>query len=157
MRTWSVRGTAFALCTRSSSLSMRTRTSMARSLLRGADGSPGPAVGVQLAEPLCHSSRHQAVDVSTERRDLLDSARGDEADLGARHHVHRLDVRGERPVELVHLELPLEVGDHAQALHDHLGVPFAGELHDELPEDVDLHVVDALERLAPQDHPLLYR
>src|SRR4051794_32283732 len=29
MRTWSVRGTAFALCTRSSSLSIRTRTSMA--------------------------------------------------------------------------------------------------------------------------------
>src|SRR3977135_3475186 len=30
MRTWSVRGTAFALCTRSSSLSMSTRTSIVR-------------------------------------------------------------------------------------------------------------------------------
>src|ERR1700704_4634774 len=30
MRTWSVRGTAFALCTRSSSLSMSTRTSITR-------------------------------------------------------------------------------------------------------------------------------
>src|SRR5215212_8973267 len=37
MRTWSVSGTAFALCTRSSSLSMRTSTSMnPRSLQRKA-------------------------------------------------------------------------------------------------------------------------
>src|SRR5689334_14654549 len=33
MRTWSVRGTALALCTRSSSLSIRTRTSMSLSLV----------------------------------------------------------------------------------------------------------------------------
>src|SRR6185437_11964797 len=33
MRTWSVRGTALALCTRSSSLSIRTRTSMGVSVV----------------------------------------------------------------------------------------------------------------------------
>src|SRR3979490_178998 len=48
MRTWSVRGTAFALCTRSCSLSMSTRTSIVRessfggrSLALEADPEPG--------------------------------------------------------------------------------------------------------------------
>src|SRR3954454_22854421 len=44
MRTWSVRGTAFALCTRSSSLSISTRTSIAGSLA-------SPVVGSVLQQP----------------------------------------------------------------------------------------------------------
>src|SRR5262247_132068 len=137
MRTWSVSGTAFALCTRSSSLSMRTRTSMAQKcteLLGGRDGGSRAAVGVQLTEALGDRGRNQPVDVAAVRGDLLDPARRDEADLRARHHVDRLDVGCERPVELVHLELPLEVGDHAETFHDHLRVPLAGELDDELLE-----------------------
>ena len=61
---------------------------------------------------------------------------------GARHHVDGLDLRREVTVQLVHLELPLEVGDHAQALDDHLRLPAARELDDELGEDVDLDVLE---------------
>src|SRR4029453_15372338 len=101
MRTWSVSGTALALCTRSSSLSMSTRTSMdmdgtrdpgcavapeharlCASVLR-AERSTRPAVRVQLAEALGDGRGHQAVHVPAERRDLLDAARGDERKLGA--------------------------------------------------------------------------
>src|SRR4030095_1689704 len=118
MRTWSVRGTAFALCTRSSSLSMRTRTSMRASLLLRADRRAGPTLREELAEPLGACLRHEVVDVAAEGRDLLDAARGEEAVLRARHQVHRFDLGREIPVQVVHLELPLEVGDGAQAL-DH--------------------------------------
>ena len=54
------------------------------------------------------------------------------------------------PVELVHLELPLEVRDHAQPLHDRLRVPPARELDDELAEDVDLDVRQMRERVAQE-------
>src|SRR5215218_1319434 len=103
MRTWSVSGTAFALCTRSSSLSIRTRTSMCFSLLLGADGGAGAAVREQLPEAPRHSLGHELLHLPAERRDLLHAARADEAHVRARHHVDRLDVRGERSVELVHL------------------------------------------------------
>src|SRR6266550_4185663 len=51
----------------------------------------------------------RAVNLSPERGDLLHATRRDEADLRARHHVDRFDLGRECPVELVHLELPLEV------------------------------------------------
>ena len=60
--------------------------------------------------------------------------------LRARHQVHGLDVRRELPVQVVHLELPLEVGDRAQALHHRPRAPAAGELDHELGEDLDLDV-----------------
>ena len=56
----------------------------------------------------------------------------------------------ERAVQLVHLELPLEVGDHAEALHHRRRAPAAGEVDDELGEDVDLDVVAAGERLLEE-------
>src|SRR4051794_8259769 len=170
MRTWSVSGTAFALWTRSSSLSIRTSTSMpwqssfggcrngpARGslarILRGA----GPAGREELLEALRHRVGHEGGDVAAESGDLLDPARRDEADRRARHHVDRLDVRREMTVQLVHLELPFEVRDHAQALDDRLRVPFARELDDELPEDVDLDVVDRADRVPEEVDPLLDR
>ena len=61
------------------------------------------------------------------------------------------------PVQLVHLELPLEVRDHAQALDDRLRVPPAREVDDELAEDVDLDVVEAGERAAEELDALLDR
>jgi hypothetical protein len=60
-------------------------------------------------------------------------------------------------VELVHLELPLEVGDHAEPLHDRLGLPPPCEVDDELAEDGDLHVRQLGERLAQEPHPLVER
>src|SRR3712207_3838418 len=66
------------------------------------------AVREELAEPARDRLRHELVHLAAERGDLLDAARGDEADLRARHHVDRLDLRRERPVQLIHLELPLE-------------------------------------------------
>src|SRR5947209_10832941 len=101
MRTWSVSGTAFALCTRSSSLSMRTRTSMAGEcsrragfrLFRGVLGGARAAVREQLAEAPRNRLRDELVHPAAEGCDLLDAARRDEAVLRARHHVHRLDVR----------------------------------------------------------------
>src|SRR5438105_11734866 len=98
MRTWSVSGTALALCTRSSSLSMRTSTSMRPSLLAGADRGPRTRLRVELAEAAGDRRRDELVDVTAEGGDLLDPARGDEAVLRAGHHVHRLDVGREQPV-----------------------------------------------------------
>src|SRR3954470_23062241 len=111
MRTWSVSGTAFALCTRSSSLSMRTRTSMAIECSRRGGfhlfgrvfGRSRASLGEQLAEALGNRLRDELVHLPAERGDLLDAARGDEAVLRARHDVHRLDVRRERAVQVVHL------------------------------------------------------
>src|SRR5690349_7975113 len=82
-------------------------------LLVGTQGRAGAAVGVELAEALRDHRGDEALDVAAEGRDLLDAARGDEGELRARHDVHRLDLGGEAVVEPVHLELPLEVRDHA--------------------------------------------
>src|SRR4051812_39904934 len=158
MRTWSVIGTAFALCTRSSSLSMRTRTSMGWAiLLLSAEWGATSSVGEELLQAACNRGRHEGGDVAAERGDLLDPARGDEAHLGARHHVDGLDLGRERPVQLVHLELVLEVRDHAKALHDHLRVPASREVDDELLEHVDLDVRDVGEGLADEVDALLDR
>src|ERR671919_1422332 len=157
MRTWSVRGTAFALCTRSSSLSMRTRTSMWRlSLLLRTDGRAGPALREELPESPRHGLRNEVVHVAPEGRHLLDAARGEEAVLRARHEVHRLDLGGEIPVQMVHLELPLEVGDRPQALHHRARAEAAGELDDELGEDLHLDVLGARERLPQEGDPLVH-
>src|SRR3954453_1875124 len=156
MRTWSVRGTAFALCTRSSSLSMRTSTSMApRILLLWTQRGSAAPVRKELPEAHGDRLRHQLFHVSPEDGDLLHAARRDERHLRARHHEHRLDVGREVPVELVHLELPLEVGGDAEALHDRLRLPPAGELDDQLCEHVDLDVRQVPERLAEELDPLL--
>src|SRR6266508_2585229 len=110
MRTWSVSGTAFALCTRSSSLSIRTRTSMRRQctawggLLLGVDGSSRASPRVQLGEAAGDGGGDELLDVAAEGGDLLHAARGDEAVLRARHHVDGLDLGPERPVQVVHLE-----------------------------------------------------
>src|SRR6185312_2439267 len=111
MRTWSVSGTAFALCTRSSSLSINTSTSMA---IQSTPGGSGLPVGEQLPEPAGHRLGDESVHLTAEVGYLLHAAGGNEAHLGARHHVDRFDLRRERPVEVVHLELPLEVGDDPQ-------------------------------------------
>src|ERR671935_1626967 len=158
MRTWSVSGTAFALCTRSSSLSMRTSTSMSRRiLLLRADGSAGPTAREELGEATRDGLGDELVHLAAERGDLLHAARRHEAVLRAGHDVDGLDVRREGPVQVVHLELPLEVRDHAQALHDHLRVPLAREVDDELGEAVDLDVLAARERLLEERDPLVER
>src|SRR5437763_11975404 len=127
MRTWSVSGTAFALCTRSSSLSIRTRTSMGSSLLLVRQRSAAATVREHLLETPGDGAWHELFDISAEGGNLLHPARRDEADLRARHHVDRLDVRRQVPVQLVPLELPFEVRDDPEALDDRLGVPAAGE------------------------------
>src|SRR5579862_6667943 len=123
MRTWSVSGTAFALCTRSSSLSMSTRTSISGILLLVREGGATTAVREHLLQPARDGLRHELFDVTAEGSDLLDTARRHETDLRTRHHVDRLDLRGEGSVQLVHLELPFEIGDHSQALDNHAGLP----------------------------------
>src|SRR5436305_13452334 len=116
MRTWSVSGTALALCTRSSSLSMRTRTSISGcSLLLVGDGGAASAVREHLLQPARDGLGHELFDISAERCDLLHPGARHEAHLRAGHHVDRLDLRRERPVELVHLKLVLEVGEDAEA------------------------------------------
>src|SRR5579862_4261874 len=150
MRTWSVSGTAFALWTRSSSLSMSTRTSICRMLLLVGQWGPAPSVRESLPQTARDGFGHELFDISAEGGDLLHAARRDEADLRARHHVDGLDVGCERAVELVHLELPLEVGDHAQPLDDDLRVPASREVDDELTEDVDFDVVEVGDRVAEE-------
>src|SRR4051794_1489373 len=141
MRTWSVSGTAFALCTRSSSLSINTRTSMGPlSLLLRAGRGAAPALGEQIAETCGNCRGNELIDVSAEGRNLLHAAGRDKRVQRARHHVDGLDLGGEMAVQLVHLKLPLEVRDHAQALDDRLRLPATGEVDDELREEVDLDV-----------------
>src|ERR1700692_2502027 len=83
--TWSVRGTGLALCTKSSSLSMSTRTSI-NGHLRGASG-PRSVGRVDIFSHIPFSSAPQLflqayghlvgdeiVDPSPERRKLLDAA-----------------------------------------------------------------------------------
>src|SRR5580704_2644361 len=154
MRTWSVSGTAFALCTRSSSLSMSTRTSISGILLLVREGGATAAVREHLLQPARDGLRHELFDISTECRNLLDTARRHETDLRTGHHVDRLDLRRKGSVQLVHLELPLEVGDHSQALDNHTGLPAAGEIDGELAEDVDLDVRCLAERLTQELDPL---
>src|SRR2546423_567625 len=120
-------------------------------------GRAGPACREELLEPSRNGLRHELGDVAAERSDLLDAARRDETHLWARHHVHRLDVRREVAVELVHLELPLEVRDDAQALHDRLRVPPAREVDDELAEDVDLDVVELRQSITQEVDTFLDR
>ena len=60
-------------------------------------------------------------------------------------------------VQLVHLELPLEVRDDPQALHDRLRLPPPREVDDELAEDVDLDVVEVGKRIAQEFDTLLDR
>src|SRR3954469_19816587 len=99
-------GTALAVCTRSSSLSMRTRTSISWGiLLLGVEGGAASAVREELLQAAGHGGGNERAGVAAEGRDLLHAARGHEADLRARHHVDGLDLRCERAVELVHLEL----------------------------------------------------
>src|SRR5262249_23961511 len=83
-------------------------------LLRRRNGRTGRPVGVQLGEPAGNRRRNELVHLASERRDLLDAARGDEAVERARHDVERLDLGREQPVQVVHLELPLEVRDDTQ-------------------------------------------
>src|SRR4051794_33099425 len=99
---------------------------MVFSLLLVRQGSATSTVREHLLQAAGDGCWHELFDISAERRDLLHAARGYEADLRARHHVDGLDVGSERPVQLVHLELPLEVGDDAQPLDDRAGLPTAG-------------------------------
>src|SRR3954447_20518089 len=127
MRTWSVSGTALALCTRSSSLSMRTRTSICGcSLLLVGQRGAAATVREHLLQAARDGKGNELFDISAERCDLLHPAARNEAHLRAGHHVDGLDLRRERPVQLVHLELVLEVREHPEPLDDHLGLPAAG-------------------------------
>src|SRR4051794_22858039 len=139
-------GTPLALCTKSSSLSMRTRTSMAvvSSLAR------------QLfLQPPGDGFRNEAFDVPAEGGELLDPARAEERVLRRAHQVHRLDVVGLARVELGHLQLVLEVGDRTQALHDRGRPDAARELDDEDVERLGANVVEMGRRLLDERDALL--
>src|ERR1700709_1277718 len=89
-RTSSVRGTFLALWTRSSSLSMRTRTSMAQRLsLSGGLFLQGPA----------DSLRTESADVASEGGELLHATGAEETVLRAGHEVERVDLRSLHAVE----------------------------------------------------------
>src|SRR5581483_11195987 len=128
-----------------------------RILLLGVQGGPAPTVREELPQAARDGRWHELIDISAEGGDLLHTARRDEAHLWARHDVDRLDVRGEHAVQLVHLELPLEVGDDAKALHDRPCIPTACEVHDELLEHVDLYVVYVGYSFLDERDPLVDR
>src|SRR3954447_19129417 len=107
---------------------MSTSTSMSYLKLKGAgESSTKPMRSVQdplpgrklsldsLREGLGHGVGHEIAHVAPEGGHLLDPGRGKEAVVRRGEYVHRLDLRSELAVELVHLELVLEVGDRAQA------------------------------------------
>src|SRR5215216_3040286 len=142
-RTWSVSGTCLALWTRSSSLSMRTRTSM-RLLARSS------SAGERFLQAPRDRVGDEVGDVSPEGRDLLDSARGQETVLRRGHQVDRLDVTGQMTVELVHLQLVLEVRDRAQSLDDRAGPHPARVLGYQDVEGVDADVGQVARRLLDE-------
>src|ERR671918_744924 len=80
-RTWSVSGTGLALWTRSSSLSIRTRTSIGTSVSSAAE---------LFLQPGGDIVWHEIVDVPAERGQLLDTARAQEAVLRGGHQVDGL-------------------------------------------------------------------
>src|SRR6476661_4979216 len=121
-RTWSVSGTCLALWTRSSSLSISTRTSMAL---------PSSSARQRFLQALRDFLRYEVGDVATERGDLLHSAGGEKTVLRRGHQVDGLDVWREIAVELIHLQLVFEVGDRTQALHDRHRPSLAGEIDHE--------------------------
>src|SRR3954452_19496861 len=98
---------------------MRTRTSMAKRL---------SSSGELFLQPAGDALRDEAVDVTAERGELLDSRGAQETVLRAGHQVERVDIGSLHPVELTHLQLVLEVRDRAQALHDGSGPDRAREV-----------------------------
>src|SRR5436190_18185996 len=134
----------------------KVRSTFSDSFLRIFGGSR-PTLREKLGEPLGYALGHELVHLSAEGGYLLHAAGGDEADARAGHHVDGLDLGSQRPVELVHLELPLEVGDDAEALHDRLRSPFTGKVDDQLGEDVDLHILPVAERLVEECDSLVQR
>ena len=62
-------------------------------LLLGVEGGAASPFRKQLLQAAGDGGGDEVFDISSERGDLLHSARGDEADLRARHHVHGLDLR----------------------------------------------------------------
>src|SRR4051794_21095142 len=125
---------------------MRTRTSMAKRL---------SSSGELFLQPAGDALRDEAVDVTAECGELLDSAGAQETVLRAGHQVERVDVRGLHPVELPHLQLVLEVGDRAQALDDRPGADGPREVDDQDAERLGPDVAERLGRLADERQALL--
>src|SRR3954468_23711023 len=147
-RSSSVRGTFLALWTRSSSLSMRTRTSMAKRL---------SSSGELFLQAAGDALRDEAVDVTAERGELLECAGAEETVLRAGHQVERVDVRRLHPVELAHLQFVLEIGDRAQALDDRTGPDRPREVDDEHAERLGADVAQVRGGLLDERHPLVDR
>src|SRR5215212_2854034 len=133
---------------RSSSLSMRTRTSMD---LPGGVSSAGQGF---LQWP-GHMWGNKVGDVSPERGQLLYAAGRQETVLGARHDEDGLDVWRLQAVELVHLLLVLEVGDRAQALDDRGRALLTGEVDDQDVERLGADVAEMRGRLLDERDSLL--
>src|ERR1039458_7740992 len=115
-------GTDLALCTKSSSLSMSTKTSIA---------SPSSSAFQLFLQPSRDFAGDEIVDPAPEGGELLHTTRRKETVLRAGHQVNRLDLRVLPAVELVHLQLVLEVRDRAQSLHDRLCPNVAGGINHE--------------------------
>src|SRR3954452_18139640 len=147
-RTWSVSGTCLALWTRSSSLSISTRTSMAL---------PVSSARERFLQTSRNRLGHEIRDVTPEGGDLLDSARGEKTVLRRCHEVDGLDVGVQLPVELVHLQFVLEIGDRAQSLDDRAGSPLAGELDHEARERLHADVAQVARRALDEPDPVLGR
>ncbi len=108
----------------------------------GLSGAPGRPSGNSSAEATGDRSGDELVDLSAERGDLLHAARGDEAVLRARHHVHRLDVGGERRFRWFIWNSHSKSEITRSPLTIVVRAPAAGEVDDELGEDVDLDVLE---------------
>src|SRR6476620_5084852 len=107
---------------RSSSLSISTRTSIARW---------GSLPGQLFLQAASDERRDQLLDVAVEDRELFDAARAEETVLRTGHQVDGLDFGRLQAIQLVHLRLVLEVGDRAQSLDDRAGSDGAGEVDDQ--------------------------
>ena len=73
----------------------------------------------------------------------------------AGHQVERFDLRGEILIEVVHLELPLEIRNCAQAFHDDRCSMACRECRHQLGERVDIDIAEMGYGLLNERNPIL--
>src|SRR5471030_1694607 len=139
-------GTDLALCTKSSILSISTRTSIA---------SPSSSAFQLFLQPARDLARDEIVDPAPKGGELLHATRRQKTVLRAGHQVNRLYLGVLPAVELIHLQLVLEIRDCAQPLHDCLRPNMSRELHDKRAERLGSNPLQIRDRALDEAHPLV--
>src|SRR3989304_3987241 len=90
--------------------------------------------------PVPDQGGDQVVDLPAESRDLLGNVGADIGIALPRHHEDGVDLGGELPVHVRHLELVLEIGNGPEAPDHHVRIHLSHVFDEKPPEGVHLHV-----------------